>query len=157
MIKRVRQDLQDTQEEHDEEDLQKEYEKPHWSSARKKTGPKQDEGIKERFPDGKVSCASIYYPCILMIFFQCALCDKSIKPPTGAEFRRHLKHIHHEGEDFCKCSHDQCNYVSCYPLNTFDLSLQGTAKKTDMRRHVRQVHAGLDRMNCPCCGINLLR
>ena len=68
MIKRVRQDLQDTQEEHDEEDLQKEYEKPHWSSARKKTGPKQDEGIKERFPEGKVSCASNYNPCILMVF-----------------------------------------------------------------------------------------
>ena len=127
MIQRVNQEMQDTQEEHDEEDQQRTYEaknqKPHWSSAKKKTGPKQDEGIKERFPEGKVSCASNYNPCILMIFFQCALCDKSIKPPTGAEFRRHLKRVHHEGEDFCKCIYDQCNFVSCYFFNTFEYSV----------------------------------
>ena len=65
MIERMRQDLQDTQEEHDEEDLQREFEaknkKPHWSQRKKKAGrPEQDDGIKERFPEGKVSCASIY-------------------------------------------------------------------------------------------------
>ena len=63
MIERVRQDLQDTQEEHDEEDHQREYEarsqKPHWSQRKKKLGrPEQEEGIKERFPEGKVCFAS---------------------------------------------------------------------------------------------------
>ena len=63
MIERVRQDLQDTQEEHDEEDLQREFEgeskKPHWSQRKKKAGrPEQDDGIKERFPEGKVGCVS---------------------------------------------------------------------------------------------------
>ena len=65
--------MQNTQEEHDEEDQQKDYEArsqkpptPHWSSARKKLGRREkDDGIKERFPQGKVSCASDYDQCTM--------------------------------------------------------------------------------------------
>ena len=61
MIERVRQEMQDTQEEHDEHDQQKIFEaKSEGSYQKKKSGPKQDEGIKERFPMGKVSCAFDY-------------------------------------------------------------------------------------------------
>ena len=63
MIERVRQEMQDTQEEHNEDDHQRDYEarskKPHWSQRKKKVGRhEQDDGIKKRFPEGKVGCVS---------------------------------------------------------------------------------------------------
>ena len=66
--------MQNTQEEHDEEDQQKDYEarsrKPlHWSHTKKKPGFAQDEGIKKRFPLGKVSCALNGGNWILIVCF----------------------------------------------------------------------------------------
>ena len=94
----------------------------------------------------------------LLYSFQCALCGKRVKPQTAGEFHKHLRLTHHEGEDFCKCTFSECNYVRCFPLDTLSiLFLKGTYHQDHMRRHVRQVHEGLDRMDCPCCGMSSLR
>ena len=93
----------------------------------------------------------------LLHSFQCDICGKKPKPPTAAGFRRHMKRTHQE-DDFCKCTFSECNYVRYFPLNVLNIQFsQGTGVRANMRRHVRQVHEGRDRMDCPCCGMNILR
>ena len=65
---------QEDDQEKEEEQQQKIHElsakKPHWRQARRKPGPKnkkEDEELKERFPDGQVSCAWNHDQCIILI------------------------------------------------------------------------------------------
>ena len=64
-MKRLTQECLEDDQEKEEEQQQKVHElsnkKTHWRQAKKKPGPKdkeEDEALKERFPDGQVSCAS---------------------------------------------------------------------------------------------------
>ena len=76
LVQRLTQELIIDREERAEEDQQKVHEltrnKNHWKNQIKKQGrgrPEKDEGLKERFPLGKVSCISTYDQCIQIIFF----------------------------------------------------------------------------------------
>ena len=73
-MQRIREYIQDVEEEEEEVNIQKKYEKqtkkPHWKKAKKKPGPKkkeEDEALLERFPNGQVSFVSNYDHCIILI------------------------------------------------------------------------------------------
>ena len=76
MVQRLTQELQHDDKEREEEHKQKEHEdsskKKHWrQQARKKPGPQnkvEDEGLKERFPDGEVSFDLNQDQCVLILF-----------------------------------------------------------------------------------------
>ena len=72
-MERLTQELHEDDQEKEEEQKQKIHErsKLHWrQQAKKKPGPKdkeEDEKLKERFPDGQVSCALNRYQYIILI------------------------------------------------------------------------------------------
>ena len=80
---RIKDVLKNEEDEQEEETKQLQHEsssnKPHWRKLKKKPGPKnkqEDEGLKERFPDGKVSCSSNLDRSINILIFSVSAVSK---------------------------------------------------------------------------------
>ena len=90
-------------------------------------------------------------------YFQCQLCPKKIMPTTAGNCRYHLKREHTKEKN--KCQWPGCNYVrtfAIYTLSTMFMQETADAEREKMTRHVAN-HEGLNRVNCPCCGSNIVR
>ena len=80
---RIKDVLKNEEDEQEEETKQLQHEassnKPHWRKIKKKPGPKnkeEDDSLKERFPDGQVSCNSSMINEFLSCFFPVSAVSK---------------------------------------------------------------------------------
>ena len=91
-------------------------------------------------------------------YFQCQLCKppRKIEPARPGNFRKHLERFH--AENRLKCQWPDCIYVRIFSICTLStLFVQETAEQRHMKRHVDVKHKGLERLDCPSCGVNIQR
>ena len=81
---RIKDVLKNEEDELQEKTQQNQYEssskKTHWRKIKKKLGPKnkeEDEGLREQFPDGQVSCSSNHHQFILILVFSVSAVSKN--------------------------------------------------------------------------------